>query len=165
MLSCLLVGIVVLFVSTENKIKSVNKLLIEAEQHSTNLVKLDELRSTLPSMKGEITTYQKTLPSTESEVAVFAATLEKIAKESGMTIVFHMDDFTKIVEVSSQKINGLGIQLDLVGNFAGLVSFQTKLSELPFFFKIDKISVTKNENRPGLKAVFVGYLMMSGSKK
>lgn len=154
-----------LFLRTEKKIEEINLLLNEVNLQSENVNKLAVLASTLPTLSDETKVYLKTLPATESEVATFAAVLESMAREDNLSIVFHFDDFVKPVEVSSQKMNGLGIGVDLNGGFEPLTEFVKKLSSLPYFFKIDKMTITKNENRSGMKAVLNGYLMMNIEKK
>lgn len=154
-----------LFLKTEKKIEEINSLLNEVNLQSENVNKLSVLESTLPTLADETKIYLKTLPATESEVATFAATLETMAREENLSIVFHFDDFVKPVEISSQKMSGLGIGIDLNGGFDSLTKFVEKLSSLPYFFKIDKMTITKNENKSGMKAVLNGYLMMNVEKK
>lgn len=150
---------------TEKKIEEINTLLNEVNLQSENVNRLTMLESTLPTLAVETKTYLKTLPSTESEVATFAAILESMARQENLSIVFHFDDFVKPVEISSQKMNGLGIGIDLNGAFDSLTKFVDKLSSLPYFFKIDKMTITKNENKSGMKAVLNGFLMMNIEKK
>lgn len=163
---CLLILVLLgLFFTTENKILQVNKLQLEVTQQESNIKKLDELSATLPGMSSEIAGFLNTLPANEEDVADFATTLEQVAKGAGITIAFHFDDFPKPVEVIGQNITGLGSEIALEGSFQGVTTFLTKLSNLQYFFKIDKLTIIKLETKPGVKAIITGALMMNIEKK
>lgn len=161
----LLVGIGVLFYLTEKKIVEVNQLQIEVGRQSSNTSRLADLKEILPTLSEETKVYLRTLPSDEADVANVASTMEQIARSLGLIISFHFDDFTKQVDVSGQNIYGLGSEIVLEGSFQGLTVFLSRLSGLPYFFKIDKLTIVKHESKPGMKAVLNGFLMMNLEKK
>lgn len=154
-----------LFFQTEKNMSEVEKLQIEVNQQMVNVDKLAELKTQLPTFTREIGIYRKTLPSTEAEVADFAATVEQMARGLGLQITYHFDDFTELVEVSGQNIYGLGSEIVLEGSFQSLTDFMARLSGLPYFFKVDKLTISKQETKPGIKVSVDGFLMMNISKK
>ncbi|HCQ31193.1 TPA: hypothetical protein DIU27_02285 [Candidatus Collierbacteria bacterium] len=155
----------VLFVRTTKTINETSLLQGDVNRQKENVDKLRVLSSTLPGLSSEISTYLITLPANEEDVAVFAATIESVAKDSELTIVNNFDDFPKPVDVSGKNILGLGMEITLEGSFQGLTIFFSKLSDMPYFFKIDKITMLKRDTNTGIKAVVKGVLMMNQEKK
>ncbi len=164
-LSLLIFVLLGLFFTTENKIVQVNKLQLEASQQESNIQKLGVLSTTLPGLSSEIAGFLNTLPANEEDVANFAAALEQVARSAGLGITFHFDDFPKPIEVTGQNITGLGSDITLEGSFQGVTTFLTRLSNLQYFFKIDKLTIIKHETKPGVKAIVTGALMMNTEKK
>ncbi len=154
-----------MFYRTEEGFVEVNKLLLEVSKQEVNIDKLTELNSALPNFSTEMSTYLKTLPTNESDVADFALLLEQNAKEVGLTISNHFDDFPKQVDVSGRNIPGLGMEITLEGSFQDLTRFFTRLSNLPYFFRTDKITILSRDTKLGVKAVINGFLMMNIEKK
>lgn len=165
LLSLLLISAGVLFYQIDKNLSEVESLQIEVDQQMSNVSKLADLKTQLPLFSREVNIYRKTLPASEVEVADFAATVEKMARSLGLSIVYHFDDFTESVDVSGQNIYGLGSEIVLEGSFQSLTTFLESLSELPYFFKIDKLTVTKHETKPGVKVSINGFLMMNIIKK
>lgn len=160
-----IVGNLILFYLTDKKLLLRNKLTLEISQQTDNINRLNELETSLPTLAKEMQILSKTLPTTEVDIANFASAVERIARESGLISVFHFDDFAQSVAISKQNVPGLGIAIDLNGNFQGVIGFLSKLSRLLYFYKIDKITITKNENKPGIKAVLNGFLITNIEKK
>lgn len=161
----LMVGAGILFYRTENNFKEANRLQVEVDREKTNVDKLEGLFVLLPTLTRETVVYLKTLPTNESEVSIYATMVETLAKESGLTIVNHFDDFPKTLDVSGKNILGLGMEITLEGTFQGLTEFFTRLSALPYYFKVDKIMILNHETKTGVKAVVNGSLMMNTLKK
>ena len=153
-----------LFFATDKIIREVNVLKVEIGRQENNNLKLGELSVLLPTLSAETLVYQKTLPANEEEVATFVALVESLAKDAGMTVLFHFDDFPGKIDVSGKKFYGLRSEITLEGSFQGLTTFLSRLSELPYFFKVDKMMLLTLENKPGLKAIITGYLMMNPEK-
>lgn len=160
----LMVGVGVLFYRTEKNIKEANLLQVEVDRQKTNINKLEELTTVFPTLTREMSVYLKTLPTSEAEVAAYAAMVETLAKESGLTIANHFDDFPKTLDISGKNILGLGMEVTLEGSFQGLTKFFTGLTTLPYYFKVDKILILNRETKNGVKAVVNGALMMNTSK-
>lgn len=154
-----------LFFQTEKNMLEVEKLQSEVNQQEINISKLAELKTQLPNFNREIGIYKKTLPATEAEVADFAATVEQVARGLGLQITYHFDDFTESVEVAGQNIYGLGSEIVLEGSFQAFSDFMARLSSLPYFFKVDKLTVSKQESKAGIKVSIDGFLMMNITKK
>lgn len=158
-------GIAVMFYRLEKGFTETNRLQIEVDRQEVNIEKLLSLSNQLPTFSGETVTYLKTLPSTETDVANFASIVEQNARDSGLTISNHFDDFPKQVDVSGKNISGLGMEITVEGSFQSLTLFLTRLSSLPYYFKIDKVTILKHEINPGVKSVINGFLMMNIEKK
>lgn len=165
LLILLMVGVGVLFYQTENNFMEANRLQVEVDRQKTNVGKLEGLSVLLPTLTRETALYLRTLPTNESEVSVYATLVETLAKESGLTIVNHFDDFPKMLDVSGKNILGLGIEMTLEGTFQSLTKFFAHLTALPYYFKVDKIMILNQETKTGVKAVVDGSLMMNISKK
>lgn len=157
----LALGAGAMYYQTEKKILSNNTLQKEVDQQAENVARLNELATSLPALSSETARYLRALPADESEVANFASTVEQKAREAGLLITFHFDDFPKNVSVSGQNILGLGTDIILEGTFQGLTVFLSRLSSLPYFFKVDKMTILQHETKTGIKASIDGSLMMS----
>lgn len=151
--------------TTDKTMREVNSLRTEIERQENNNLKLVELANILPPLANETLVYQKTLPSNEAGVATFVSLMESLAKGIGMTVAFHFNDFPNQVDVSGKNIYGLGSEIALEGSFQSLTTFLARLSELPYFFKVDKMMILKHDTKPGVKVVITGYLMMNQEKK
>ncbi len=158
-----LVGI--MFYRTEKSFVEINKLQIEVGRQEENIAKLAELSTTLPTLSSELSTYMKTLPSSETDVADFALLVEQNAKSLGLVISNHFEDFPRPIDVLGKNITGLGMEITVDGTYQGLTSFFARISALPYFFKIDKITILKHETKTGIKAIINGSLMMNIEKK
>ena len=161
----LMVGAGFLFYRTENNIKATRKLQLEVSRQETNISKLGDLSVLLPTLTSETSTYLRTLPMSESDVAAYATLVETLAKDSDLTIANHFDDFPKARDVSGKNILGLGMEITLEGPFQGLTRFFARLTALPYYFKIDKITILNQETKTGVKAIVNGSLMMNTEKK
>jgi Tfp pilus assembly protein PilO len=154
-----------LFFATEKTMREVNSLKVEIGRQESNNVKLGELAVILPTLTAETFAYEKTLPTNEEEVATFVSLVESLVKDAGLTVVFHFEDFPGKIDVSGKNIYGLGSEITLEGSFQGLTTFLTRLSGMPYFFKVDKLMLLKLDNRSGVKSLITGYLMMNPEKK
>ncbi|OGD73293.1 hypothetical protein A3K29_04135 [Candidatus Collierbacteria bacterium RIFOXYB2_FULL_46_14] len=152
-------------VKTVRDLESVNKLKVEVVRQEANMIKLDDLSREMPRLSNEAVRYSNTLPADEYEVANFTAVVERFAKESGLTISNHFDDFPKQVDIAGKNMLGLGMEITLEGSFQGLTSFFSKLSSMQYFFKVDKITILKHEVKTGVKAIVNGSLIMGVEKK
>lgn len=150
-----------LFYVTERTILQVNMLEVEVNQQEANTERLQDLRSSLPGLTPQIENFLNTLPSNEQDVAEFAAVLEQEARSVGLVITFQFEDFPEPVDVSGQNIVGLGSEITLEGSFQGVTTFMSRLSALPYFFKVDKLTVLNHETKSGVKAIVAGSLMMN----
>lgn len=157
----LLVFFVFIFIKLKEKILITNMLQSEVNVILDNQSRLDRLTKDLPLLKNEIGVWSKTLPRTEGDVAVFASTVEKAARDQGLVITLHFDDFPEVVGVLGLKVPGLGSDVVLEGSFAGVTKFISTLSELPYYFKIDKLIAIKSDLKHGVKVTLSGILMMS----
>ena len=150
-----------LFYLTEQKIKSGNLLQAQLNIFISNSSKLDNLADTLPALKIEASQWLKSLPTNETDVAIFASKLEQFAKIQGLTILIHFDDFPKLMDVSGTKIYGLSADISLDGTYQGTTRFLELLTKSREFFKIDKMTMTKKETKPGIGTLLNGVLMMN----
>ncbi len=151
----------VLFYFTQQQQAKVRLLTAEVSQLENNRQKLDSLRQEVPSLSLETRSWLDALPRDETAIARFAAELERIAREQRLTIVLDFDDFPGPIDVSGKYIDGLGSQISLEGTFQGVTNFLGQLSAIPYYYKIDKITLTKPDSQPGVKAVINGAIMMS----
>ena len=142
------------------QLKSTNRVQAEVNNLSLGIDKLDSLASTVPAVRPEVVVWQLALPGTEEEVAAFAQQVEALAKANNQTVSLNFDDFPQTVEVGSKVVDGLGTDMLLEGSFQGLVGFINQLSGAPYFYKIDKLTVIKNESKSGVKATLNGTLVM-----
>lgn len=157
----LTIGVVVFFFQTKFNIETAAKLQVEVNNQTANDKKLSDLAALMPTLSKETISYLKTLPTNEVEVANFATQVELIAKEQGLLIAFNFEDFPRQIEVSGKNAFGLGTEISLEGSFQNLTVFLTRISSLPYFFKIDKMTILKNETKLGVKAIIDGSLIMN----
>lgn len=150
-----------MFYLTQAQLMSVGRAQARVDDLTDNQRKLEELKTSLPTYSVLGSNWQKTLPANEKDVAAFAAGIEQLAKAQNLTIAISFDDFPGPVDVFGHYITGLGVEITLGGNFAGISGFLTDLSGLPYFFKVDKMTLTKPETKVGVKAVINGALMMN----
>ena len=153
------------FVKTVRDIESVNKLKVEVARQETNMIKLDELSQEMPRLSNEALRFNNTLPADENEVANFTGVVEQFAKELGLTISNHFDDFPKQVDIAGKNMLGLGMEITLEGSLQSLTGFFSRLSSMQYFFKVDKITLLKHETKSGIKAIVNGSLIMEVEKK
>jgi|CXWL01.1.fsa_nt_gi Tfp pilus assembly protein PilO len=151
----------VVFYLTQNQIRKTSLARAELVQLTESRGRLTELATLLPSYGVLERNWLSTLPQNEKEVAAFAGSLEQLAKVNGLFLELSFDDFPGPVDVSGHYIAGVGAQITLIGNYAGVTNFLSSLTDLPYYFKVDKMTLTKPDNRPGLKAQFNGSLMMN----
>ncbi len=157
----LLVAALFLFYLTQHQLTALSQAQAKANSLSENQSRLATLESSLPVNSILASTWLRTLPTNEKDVAAFATQIEGLAKAQSLTIDIRFDDFPGPVDISGHYIAGLGAEVTLMGSFTGVTNFLSNLSGLPYFFKIDKMTLTKPEAKSGVKAVFDGYLMMN----
>lgn len=150
-----------MFYLTQRQLSSLALTQAKVNNLTDNQVKLVDLESSLPTYSVLGISWLSTLPANEKDVASFASQIEGLARASNLTIVLSFDDFPGPVDVLGHYITGLGSEITLQGSFAGVTNFLSGLSGLPYFFKIDKMTLTKPETKIGVKAVFFGALMMN----
>lgn len=156
-----LAAAMLVFYLTQNQVRKASLARAELVQLTESRGRLNELTTLLPRYELLERNWLSTLPQNEKEVAAFAEGLEQLAKASGLILELSFDDFPGPVDVSGHYIAGVGAQITLVGSYAGVTSFLASLSDLPYYFKVDKMTLTKPDSRPGLKAQFNGSLMMN----
>lgn len=155
----------VAFFVAQRQISIDNRLQAEAELLRRNREKISGLANSLPQLNADMIRWGKTLPGNEAEVATFAAQIERAAGNQNLTFELNLDDFPGPVDVNGHYIDGLGAGITVDGSYQGVTGFVSNLSALPYYFKIDKITITKNDTKPGVKAVINGSLMMDLQKK
>ncbi len=150
-----------MFYLTQRRLMALSQTQARVNNLSNNQAKLSDLESNLPTFSVLGNSWLQTLPANEKDVAAFATQIESLAKTQNLTIILGFDDFPGPVDVLGHYIAGLGAQITLEGSFAGISNFLSNLSSLPYFFKIDKMTLTKPETKIGVKAVLNGALMMN----
>lgn len=160
-LTIVLAAAILMFYLTQAKLLAVSRAQARVNDLTENQRKLEELKTSLPSFSGLAGSWRNILPANEKEVALFAGQIEQLAKTSNLTIALGLDDFPGPVDISGHYIAGLGVEVTLEGSFTGIINFLSGLNNLPYFFKIDKITLTKPETKVGVKAVINGALMMN----
>ena len=118
----------------------------------------------MPELMSEVSGWLRTLPTNQEEVAFFAAIVEAAAKEQSVTVSFSFNDFPDTVLFMGKNFFGLGTDINLEGSFLGITNFVSSLSKLPYFFKIDKMTILQRETRQGVRASLSGVLMMNQVK-
>lgn len=156
-----LTTVMTIFYLTQNQIRKTSLARAELAQLTESRGRLNELATLLPRYELLERNWLSTLPQNEKEVAAFAGSLEQLAKSNGLVLELSFDDFPGSVDVSGHYIAGVGAEITLVGSYAGMTNFLASLTDLPYYFKMDKMTLTKPDNRPGLKAQFDGSLMMN----
>lgn len=156
-----LAAAMVVFYLTQNQIRKASLARAELAQLTESRGRLNELTTLLPRYELLERSWLSTLPQNEKEVAAFAGRLEQLARANGLLLELSFDDFPGPVDVSGHYIAGVGAQITLLGSYAGITNFLTGLADLPYHFKLDKMTLTKPDSRPGLKAEFNGSLMMN----
>ena len=154
----------VLFFVTQQQQATVRLLSAEVGQLDINRQRLIDVSDSLPSLSLETRNWLKTLPGNEMDIAAFAGELERIARRELLTFDLNLDDFPGPVDVSGRYIDGLGSQITLIGSFSGVTAFIAELTDIPYFFKVDKIAITKTDSQPGVKTVINGAIMMNLEK-
>ncbi len=151
----------VMFYLTQRQLITLGRVRAKVKGLSESQGRLVELESSLPAYSALGGSWQKTLPTNAKDVAAFAGQIEGLAKTSNLTITINFDDFPGPVDILGHYVSGLGAEITLVGSFSGVTNFLSSLSGFPYFFKIDKMTITKPETKVGVKAVFNGVLMMN----
>ncbi|MBI1871850.1 hypothetical protein HYS10_00330 [Candidatus Collierbacteria bacterium] len=155
-----------LFYLTQRQMSSVNRLQAEVNLISQSRDKLTDLSENLPTILSEADIWQRTLPRNEEDVAKFATQIEQMAKTQDLIFALDFDDFPGPIDIGGKYIDGLGANVTLEGNYQGVTNFLTRLSGLPYFFKVDKLALSAHESGSGVKAVINGALMMDlGNQK
>ncbi len=153
------------FYYVENKIKTTNNLLSEIDYISNSHTQLEDLKLSIPTLTEDINNWKNTLPSTEDEVAIFATRVEQIAKGQGIITAIDFDDFPGPITVLGHEVNGLGADITLDGSYRGLTNFMSEISTLPYFYKVDKLTITKHETKLGVKTTINGVLITNFGEK
>lgn len=151
----------VMFYVTQRQVAAVSKAQAIVDDLATNQSKVEILSNSLPDYKLMAENWARTLPVNEKDVATFASNIEQIAKSLNLSFSLNFDDFPGPVDVSGHYVAGLGAEITLEGSFSSVANFVTRLSDSPYFFKIDKITITKPETKNGVKTVLNGALMMN----
>lgn len=157
----LLTATVVMFYFTQNQIRLASLVQAEVNQLSESRARLTELATLLPRYSLREKTWLSALPQNEKEVAAFAESLEQLAKANSLILTLGFDDFPGPVDVSGHYIAGVGAQISLEGSYAGISTFLANLANRPYYFKVDRMTLTKPDGRPGVKALIDGSLMMN----
>lgn len=150
-----------LFYVTARQLELTNRFQAEVDQIVANQSRLSDLAVSLPSLTGETGAWSKTLPVTEKDVAAFAVQIEQLAKTQGLVSSLDLEDFPGPIDVSGRYLTGLGVDITLEGSYQGVTNFVFALGNLPYFYKIDKLTLTKQETRLGVKAILNGALIMN----
>ncbi len=157
----LLVACGLLFYLAASQITLANKTEAAVKLLAQNQAKLVELSDSLPQLAGIARSWSGSLPANESEVAIFASRIEQIANSQKLVFSLNFDDFPGPVEVNGVNIIGLGASITLEGSFTAISNFLTALSDLPYFFKTDRLTLTKRDSGPGVKTIINGALMLN----
>lgn len=150
-----------LYFILQQKLTTLNSVRSELQMIQTNETRLEQLTSFIPVLSVESAAWAKTLPSSENDVAQFAALMEQFAKQQNLAVTIHFDDFPTTTSISGKQMTTLGTDITLEGSFQGISSFVTQLSDANYFYKIDKLTFTKQETKPGVKATLNGLLVMN----
>ncbi len=156
-----LIAAMAVFYFAQNQIRRASLAQTEVNQLTESRDRLTELARLLPEYSSREKNWLSTLPQNEKEVAAFAGSLEQLAKANGLILILAFDDFPGPVDVSGHYIAGVGVEITLTGSYAGAASFLANLAKLPYYFKVDKMTLTKPDSRPGAKTVINGSLMMN----
>lgn len=151
----------VLFYLAQRELVMTSRAGVVVDDLASSRIKLGQLRSILPSYVELSKEWSKSLPATEKDVATFAEEIELMAKSAGIVFSLSFDDFPGPVDVSGNYMAGLGAEITLEGSFAGITSFVNDLTDSVYFFKIDKLTMTKSEVKKGVRAILNGSLMMN----
>jgi len=151
----------VMFYLTQEQLRLTGLALASADQLATSQTNLADLSVQLPVYTRQALIWQAALPANEKEVAGFAARIEQLARDNNLTIALTLDDFPGPVDVSGRYIAGVGTAINLEGGYADVTDFLFNLSRLPYFFKIDKLTLTKPDTGVGVKVIINGSLMMN----
>ncbi len=160
-LSLLLIIGAVVFYYTQNQIRREGLARTDVDQLTTSRQRLTELESLLPRYSLQEKSWLSTLPQDEEGVAEFARSLEQLARTNALVLAISFDDFPGPIDVSGHYIAGVGAEITLEGSYTGVSNFLAGLAELPYYFKVDKVTLTKPSKQPGIKAQIDGSLMMN----
>lgn len=156
-----LIVCMVAFYFASRELLRTNRARVVVDDLAASRTKLTQLRTILPIYVESSKEWSKSLPATEKDVAAFAEEIEQMAKSAGIKFNLSFDDFPGPVDVTGNYMAGLGAEITLEGSFAGIAGFVNKLTESVYFFKIDKITMTKSEVKNGVRAILNGALMMN----
>ncbi len=134
-------------------------------QQQINALQADEAKynddlTQYSSFQTLLTTWEQSLPKNETQVAVFASSVENLAKSQTLALTLDFEDFPGQVDIGGRYATGIGLEMNLQGSYQNLTAFIHKLNALPYFFKIDKLILTQEELKPGVKATLTGTLIM-----
>lgn len=142
-----------------------NKLQVETGSISTNRTNLRNLSLLLPRLSPEMKEWSKSLPASEEEVALFASFLDRVAKEQNVVMDIHFGDFPTVSDISGKKMQTLPLDITIEGSYQGIIQFIGQISTSKYFYKIDKLSLTKPDLKPSVKTIIVGWLIMGENKQ
>ena len=156
-----LAAAMVVFYYSQNEVRLASLAQAEVNQLSESRARLIELATLLPRYSSRAKSWLATLPQNEKEVAAFAGSLEQLAEANSLVLTLAFDDFPGPIDVSGHYIAGVGAEIALEGSYAGISIFLANLTDLPYYFKVDRMTLTKPDSRPGVKALINGSLMMN----
>lgn len=147
------------FLNTQKQ-KSINSL-----EQQIQVLRADEDRYNEDTLQYQnfqtlLNTWEKTLPKSEEEVAVFATAIESLAKSHSLVLNLDFEDFPGQVDIGGRYATGIGLDISLDGSYQNITTFLHRLDELTYFFKIDKLIITQQELKTGVKASLSGVLVM-----
>src|SRR5687767_1311669 len=148
----------VVFYFTHQKYSSLVRLERETNQLNQDLIRLEDANTSYSSYSSLTQDWSRTLPANETEVAAFAAQVEQQARSHSLVVELNFEDFIKQIDIQS-PFNGLGLDISLTGSYQNLLNFLSSLESLPYFYRINKITITQNELTTGVKATLSGALI------
>jgi Tfp pilus assembly protein PilO len=135
----------------------------DVDQQTVDQTRYFELADQYAAFADSYQNWARLLPASEAEVAVFAAIVEQQAKTRNLTLNLHFEDFPELVDTQGKYLAGLKLTVSLEGSYQDSTAFINDLTKLPYFFRVDKLILTQDEIKKGIKTTLQGYLFMNVS--
>ena len=132
---------------------------LKVKQQADRVAKLQQLGAERLELNSRLEALQDFFPRSEEDVAAVAQKLEAGAVTSGVELNLTFDDFGEEVKMGGEKLQALGMTMQVTGSYQGILSWVRGVQQLPYLINFRELKIGGEDNLK-IKAEIKGELFL-----
>ena len=131
----------------------------QAQRQDDRVASLQQLGSGRLELNDRLGAVEAFFPSKEEDVAAVAQKLETEAETAGLELKLTFDDFSEEVKMGGEKLQALGMTMQVTGSYQGILSWVRGVQQLPYLINFRELKIGGEDNLK-IKAEIKGELFL-----